>query len=70
MLAGFFDGDGSASFGVADAFLDCREGLIAFILDHLGRAAEVEFFPLRHNHRIALAPGVRNASVSKPGRID
>ena len=70
MLADFFDRDGSASFGVADAFIYCREDLLVFILDHLGRAVEVEFFQLRHNHRIALARGVRDASVSKPGRID
>ena len=59
-LADFFDGSRSARFGVADTFVNRREGLVVFILDCGGQTAEVEFLRLSHKPTIAGIEGGRN----------
>jgi hypothetical protein len=48
VLADFLDGCGSTGLGVADAFVNCSESFLVFILGRGGRNTEVESLRLRH----------------------
>jgi hypothetical protein len=61
--ADLFDGSGSASFGVADALVNCGEGLLVFILNCGRRYFEVEFLRLSHAPAIILIWMVKQWAV-------